>query len=479
MFTSLTAWISPPQPSPLQVFSGTNITQALLTGDIIVLGNRTYNITGKVILNKTLITSPNTMIIVSGELIIESPLCNLPDNIFCITGTGRVIIQKGDVYANWFTSNGDFSHSLRCAILSVSDWKDHGRGLGRTVRIRNGNYILRSVVGIRDVSIKGDGWDSTILTVDITNTTDATLSQVLERDSITPQRHDGGRSELTGFTLKGTDRNIASGIHVYGDGHLIHRVRVTGMWDAITVELPIMVTVDTCYMHNNKRRGLWCRQANIDGKQPIGTSLLVRNCWAYRCGGSGFRVETLAYSTFENCASQECGYDYDFDDSYGWVIRGNIFGEGVMNKVTFRNIAIEGDAKGMLIENVRGVTLESIKYVWGGYGVNVGPRESLIQIGNASVVLSNIEQGELNPDGVLSGNIVRIGENIIDNRLYAHIGFTPDPNNSNWIYDNTGRDGAISLINSRVVVKPFNQDHLTNNELRRFSTTNSAILNSM
>jgi len=480
MFANLLTWSRPSPHNPIQIFTENRLTQSSITGDIVVLSNRKYVVSGKLELNKTLIVSPNTVIEVSGELIINAPMGNLPDGIFDVVGTGRVLIKQGPVYANWFASHGDFSHSIRCAILAASDWKYRGKGSGRTVRIRGGEYVLKSTIGIPDVSIIGDGWDCTTFTVDIPDTTDATFSQVHERDSVTPQRSDGGRSEITGFTLRGTRRNMASGVHVYGDGHRIYKVRTDGMYDGIITELPIMVTIDTCYTFNSKRRGIWVKQANINGITHIGTSLSIRNCWAYRCGGSGFRIETLAYSSVDNCASQECGYLGDtVEDTHGWSIVGNLYGEGMMTSVSFRNIAIEGDCKGVYVRDVRGITLDSIKYVWGGTGTHVGPSGSLITVGNMSGVISNMTQGSLTSNGTLSGEIITtdVGD-IIDNRLYAHIGFIPDPNNSKWIYDNTGKQGSIALMNSAVVLRPIDPSaKVGNTETSRFSLVNSQITN--
>jgi hypothetical protein len=293
-----------------------------------------------------------------------------------------------------------------------------GLPAGETIYLPAGEYSLNSTLDIRGMQIVGAHQD--LVTIRYNGPSDTyAMSQM--------GTSDGGKGYLAGFTLVSSGH----GIRTFGDGHRLERLTVQAAGDGITVELPIMTRLSQVYA--KQCGGYGFRFIPHSAATMIGTSLAVDTCWAYACGKSGFRVETLAYSSFRNCASQDCGYAGTGYDRFGWAIIGNVSGEGVHPGCEFLQCATEADAQGMVIVNARNVLVSGLKHV----ANQDGPTGPLVMLGN------------------VSGMFMGFRPQTPNFQMTHHLGFLPDPNNASWIWDSTGRDGAIVLLNSQVRVKRY------------------------
>jgi hypothetical protein len=308
---------------------------------------------------------------------------------------------------------------------------------GETLYLAPGTYSLSRTADIKGRSIVGAHQD--VVRIEYAGQGYA-LDQMASGDS------DGGRGYLSGFTLG----SAGHGIRVFGDGHRLERLKVQARGDGVTCVLPIMTRLSQVYAFGCGGYGFKV----TPHKGMIGTSLLMDTCWAYQCGLSGYHIETVAYSKLTACASQECGTKGTGADAHGFALIGNTAGEGAMPSITLEQIATEGDAGGFWAQSVRGLRLSGLKHVNGTHG----PRGAVIKIGNVAGLFENLAL--TNPGGQATGGI----------------GFLPDPNNAAWIWDSTGRDGSIVLLNSRVKVEPYRRPDLGDNERKRFSLLASSIL---
>lgn len=289
---------------------------------------------------------------------------------------------------------------------------------GETIYLPPGEYSLSSTLGIRGMQIVGAHQDA--VTITYTGPADTyALDQVGTAD--------GGKGYLAGFTLISSGH----GARTFGDGHYLERLTVTAAGDGVTMELPIMCRLSQVYA--KECRGYGFRIIPHSQAVMIGTSLSVENCWAYKCGKSGFRIETVAYSSFRNCASQDCGYAGTGYDRFGWALIGNVNGEGVHPGIELVQCATEADAQGMVIVNARNFLISGLKHV----ANTDGPSGPMIMLGNAAGMFMNVcpQKPDFN--------------------MTHHVGFLPDPSNAAWIWDNTGRDGSITLMRSDLIVKRY------------------------
>lgn len=312
---------------------------------------------------------------------------------------------------------------------------------GDVVFLPSGRYELDKPLDMCGVQLVGAHMDAVTISY---RGKGIALDQMLHHD------RDGGRGSLEGFTLETTPET--DGIRVFGDGHSLSKVRVRNARNAVTAVMPIMTKIDQVYAFECAGRGFQV----LPHKGQIGTSIELSHCWAYRCGQSGFRVETVAYSKISCSASQECGIGglgEDDPDSYGWALLGNVNGEGAHPGMTLEEIATEGDAYGMWMTNIRNLKFRGLKYVNGVYG----PQSTLMRLGNVSMTMDTVRLQEAR------------------GKLRHHIGFLPDPSNPNWIWDSNGRKGSIFCLNSRFSVEPFKGEELTENELSRFTLVGSEV----
>jgi hypothetical protein len=307
---------------------------------------------------------------------------------------------------------------------------------GEALYLPPGTYSLSRTADIKSRSIVGAHQD--VVRIEYAGTGYA-LDQMASGDS------DGGRGYLSGFTLV----SAGHGIRTFGDGHRLERLKVQAKGDGVTCVLPIMTRLSQVYAWGCGGRGF----VVTPHKGQIGTSILMDTCWAYRCALSGFRIETVAYSKITACASQECGaggLDWQDPDAYGFAFVGGV--GGVHPGISLEQLATEGDAHGLYISNARNFQLKGLKWVKG----DLGPCSALIRVGNAAGTFEGLRLQA--PSG----------------QLTHHFGFLPDPNNPDWIWDSTGRDGAYVLINSRLRVQGH-RGAFGQNEAKRFSLVASEV----
>lgn len=395
------------------------------------------------------------------DLRIYGPIEADPYQQIFIPEGGKVRFALRDAYVSWFSGSQDITQAFRIAALSVNDWIETGQGPSGTVRIPAGTWEITAPLPARDVHIVGAGWDNTRIQVKFSAAGSAAIDQQLERNGVSAQKQDGGRCRIENLTIErhpGLVYTDTVGIRTYGDGHVIRQVRIRGMYDGITIELPITVTLDHVYAHQCIRYGFHVKQAVVSGQTPIGTSLSMRSCWAYLCGQNGFRIETIVYSTFQACVSQECGFSAanDSDDgAFGWLLAGNLYGEGPLNTVALIACASEGDRRGIRVKRARNIIIEAPKFVGG----SLGPKDALIEFGDATGVIAAL--GWSNPPSTAQ----------------SHFAFMPDPNYPNLPWDNSGQIPVVTFVHSGVIVSPLGSAHVNDEVLRRIHLSGSRILN--
>lgn len=374
---------------------------------------------------------------------------------------GKVRFALRDAYVSWFSGSQDITQAFRIAALSVNDWIETGQGPSGTVRIPAGTWEITAPLPARDVHIVGAGWDNTRIQVKFSAAGSAAIDQQLERNGVSAQKQDGGRCRIENLTIERHPNLVYTntvGIRTYGDGHVIRQVRIRGMYDGITIELPITVTLDHVYAHQCIRYGFHVKQAVVSGQTPVGTSLSMRSCWAYLCGQNGFRIETIVYSTFQACVSQECGFSAanDSDDgAFGWLLAGNLYGEGPLNTVALIACASEGDRRGIRVKRARNIIIEAPKFVGG----SLGPKDALIEFGDATGVIAAL--GWSNPPSTAQ----------------SHFAFMPDPNYPNLPWDNSGQIPVVTFVHAGVIVKPLGAVYVSDEILRRIHLVGSRVLN--
>ncbi|MEM2001212.1 MAG: hypothetical protein QXT77_01020 [Candidatus Methanomethylicaceae archaeon] len=395
------------------------------------------------------------------DLRIYGPIEADPYQQIFIPEGGKVRFALRDAYVSWFSGSQDITQAFRIAALSVNDWIETGQGPSGTVRIPAGTWEITAPLPARDVHIVGAGWDNTRIQVKFSAAGSAAIDQQLERNGVSAQKQDGGRCRIENLTIERHPDLVYTdtvGIRTYGDGHVIRQVRIRGMYDGITIELPITVTLDHVYAHQCIRYGFHVKQAVVSGQTPVGTSLSMRSCWAYLCGQNGFRIETIVYSTFQACVSQECGFSAanDSDDgAFGWLLAGNLYGEGPLNTVALIACASEGDRRGIRVKRARNIIIEAPKFVGG----SLGPKDALIEFGDATGVIAAL--GWSNPPSTAQ----------------SHFAFMPDPNYPNLPWDNSGQIPVVTFVHSGVIVRPLGSAHVNDEVLRRIHLSGSRILN--
>jgi len=476
----------------------TNSVFSDMAEDTLYFPKGEYSVNGDTVMTPNLLFDAGAKVKVYATLRVRGGLLNAPIGLFDIKGEGKVILEEGEVNAGWFYQ-GDMAEAVRQASLAASEWRLLKNTDGRKIKIPAGRWPVKKPIPAVGLHLSGQSADGTTLLVQYTvpstpdfaeGFTRAVLSQVTQRNETDYQTEDGGKTEWSDFSIVFDDTTPIppghvrpNGLDLFGDNHFVNRVRIIGMHHGVIGFYTIMTRVQQVQVFFSRGRGFWTK---LRSNSDIGTSVVFEQCWSYMSALSGIRIEGMAYGALRNCATQQCGYGGTGDDEYGQVYVGQLLLEGPLTTINIDHVATEGDKRGILLKNVRRVTLNTPKYVWGGsayrtedesswevwngtawvsadnpnlpefipaqggptahdyYSVQ-GPRGNLVTMDNASCLIVNFSTSPP-VDGVISGSSGAFTES----RLTADIGFVRD--GSGLPKFSTSGDGAICLVNSNVTI---------------------------
>jgi len=120
---------------------------------------------------------------------------------------------------------------------------------------------------------------------------------------------------------------------VYNCDVEIRNVSVQRMWNGITVVSPVAslierVTVAFAYAHGVNITG-----KTVSGVGRGGTSTNVRNSFVTSCGGAGYRLADMQYSSLLACASDACQHGYLIENANKRPSTISLFGCGAEHPV--------------------------------------------------------------------------------------------------------------------------------------------------